>query len=449
MSIGLLVAVLVHMDQVPLCAASYLRLGPHSSLPPTSYEPKFAAQASELDEGDRLASCFLSGRFIRSKDGPLKSFTAAGASQCWLYCKSIMTCRALSFELMNGTCSLYGKYYEPYYQQHRTNEGRPLTLVKRCMERMDKTSIVVMLPEIVSLSIAGTGFLIRRNFGENARCLSEGVSLSMEMEEETYNAVTWKSCKKGSRWALQEVNHADDKLMALKYYQISPVEDQDMCLDARTHFADDRGQYLSVFLSKCRNITSINDDPQIMFIEIEALPETTHDNSARHSIFSISGVDEDGISILYTGTDYHESLHGISFMDPVLYRQVYMKSCPLSQFSTPHGTVRNKENIPFVLPGLEVEIQCAQGYGVKRLNFTALQILVCSTDAKPQPCRRIVPRKSCRNNDKEEKGMKEKLCYTFLMITVSSSITVVVLLVVLLMSKHRVTMEEDIVEEKN
>ena len=103
-------------------------------------------------------------------------------------------------------------------------------------------------------------------------------------------------------------------------------------------------------------------------------------------------------------------------------------SCSLSQFTLPHGRVRNKENLPFFLLGQEVEIKCEEGYGVRRLNYTALQTLVCSQGAKPRPCTRIHRNRSTAANS-------DKSCHLFQVAAIVSTTIVVILVVVLLRSR--------------
>ena len=171
------------------------------------------------------------------------------------------------------------------------------------------------------------------------------------------------------------------------------------------------------------------------------------------------------LNIIFTGEEVisSKSLQGLLFKDPAHYQET-SPSCPISQFSVPHSTVRNTDNLPFFLPGHQVEILCDQGYGVKRLNYTTLQIVMCPGEAStgeatlgevtpgevtpgevtPRYCSRIIPRRtSCRGRHKEEKMVD--LRYLFVVIAIVSSTIAVGLLVVLVMRRRRE--EEEEVEE--
>ena len=190
-----------------------------------------------------------------------------------------------------------------------------------------------------------------------------------------------------------------------------------------------------VVLAKCREISPKNsDDSQVMFVRVDeglnsAMP-------TRHSIYSIS---EANGTILFTENELNlgKCLHAVSFKDPVLYQH---SSCHLSQFSISHAMVRNPHSLPFFLTGQEVEVECDQGYGVRRFNYSTLQTLVCSEDTRPRPCTRITPRKSCRGKNKNKAGEegREKLHYLFLVLAIVSTIIAVVLLVVLMMTKRKI-----------
>ena len=212
----------------------------------------------------------------------------------------------------------------------------------------------------------------------------------------------------------------------------------------------DKEGFAKAILSKCHqiltNLTKKND-PQLMFIRSE--PANLHGTDTdMHSIYSISGVDEgtDGIRTLFTGKELDNSLSGISFRNPKIYQQNGM-SCPLSQFSIPHGVVKNKKEFPFVLPGYQVEIQCDPGYGVKLLNYTSTQTLVCSEDAKPRLCVRIKSIRVTVNKNKDE-GFND-LCNLFLFLVIVSLVIAVVLLVILLKRSRQRTEVKDLEKADN
>ena len=274
------------------------------------------------------------------------------------------------------------------------------------------------------------------------------------------------------------------------FYRISLSENPGLCLQSH----DSADGMSTAVLTKCRIYTGNETDPQVMFVRIDTnlAPMPPYGPPIqRKSIYSISGIgsvfgSDRNLNIIFTGEEVisSKSLQGLLFKDPAHYQET-SPSCPISQFSVPHSTVRNTDNLPFFLPGHQVEILCDQGYGVKRLNYTTLQIVVCpgevSTgeetpgeatpgeatpgegtpgeviphgevtpgeatpgEATPRYCSRIIPRRtSCRGRHKEEKMVD--LRYLFVVIAIVSSTIAVGLLVVLVMRRRRE--EEEEVEE--
>ena len=390
---------------------SEVPLKPYSS-PPDPSEP---ANNEELD----FMPCFSIDIPKDPDKGHLNTFSTTGALQCWLYCKSNFKCFSLSFEILSSTCSLFDG--DSIMSNREVEKGFSITLEKHCMEMSKKTSLGASITDIIYLSISGVGFLIEQALYQ-ITCLTKGKSLRTKPEDDVSYRLKWKPCKEGSKWVLKDPVRQDLEVEGVDLYQISPADELDLCLEVLV--AED-GLKMAI-LSTCRSLLPEEEDPQLFFVRIE---QTIIDQDL-HSIFSRPG-SEKFFDILFTGKDFNylaNSLFGISFREPSFYEQEGKSSCPLSQFSTPHGVMRNKENVPFVLPGSQVEIQCDQGYGVKNRNYTPTQTLVCSEDAKPQLCT-----KSSRVRNKE--NGKEDLCHFFLTVGIVSTIIAVMLLVMLLKKK--------------
>ena len=373
---------------------------------------------SALDKDDSFSACLQTGWTIFPNDGHLATFTTAGAHQCWLYCKHIFRCFALSFDITNGTCSLRTRDYLTL-QQKRV---RPhyFTLNKFCMEKDQRISPGLSISEAVSLSQSGSGVLIRQD-GAGLACLTGRKTPS---ETEIYR-LSWKSCTEAGRWDLKNVEIQND---ALEYYQITSAEEPDFCLDI-IYDEIDGGIGVRAVLAKCRDITLANqEDPQIMFVTIAS----SIIGYERQAINSVAGLSY----TLFTGTGYDisdaESLYGVTFEDPDQY-QSGAQSCPLHQFSVPDGRVKNKDNVPIILPGDKVEIQCDKGYGVRGLNWTTVQTVTCSQDAKPRLCKRFSPTEACQGGDMG----KGKLYFLFMVVAIVSTVSAGVLLVMLLKVEKR------------
>ena len=124
------------------------------------------------------------------------TFTTTGAVQCWLYCEYILECHALSFDIMESTCILFNDSMS-FLDNSRFEKGVSIGLYKRCMERTVRTTIGASLPDIVSLSHAGIGFLIEQATYQQI-CLTKGKSLKTQPgEDDVRYRLIWRLCTEG------------------------------------------------------------------------------------------------------------------------------------------------------------------------------------------------------------------------------------------------------------
>ena len=392
------------------------------------------AQGSGLDS-DMLQECIESSSVPNPQKGHLYTFTSVGISQCWMFCKYLFKCWDFTFDPLSSTCSMFDINSVIFLDESSLN----LSVSKRCMESDSPKGS--NFSETLSLSESNSpGFLIRNDVGIISCLSTRGIpeSKTATLTDASYG-LTWRSCNKATRWMLRGVNEVE------LYYHISPVGDSDLCLDVRMLIPSRENMYgnlTQAFVAKCGNNSS-----QMMTIPPSLM--VSYDNSTvKYSIYSVSELQESGyFSILFTGENVHdsESLCDISFINPKFYPQSDNQICSISQFSTRHGTVRNKENLPFFLAGQTVEVLCNQGYGVKSLNFTSLQVVVCNKSARPLPCTRIA---SSRQTRETEVG-REKSRYLILMVAIVSSISVVVLITAFMMRKRPREDSENVAESKN
>ena len=297
-----------------------------------------------------------------------------------------------------------------------------VTLEKACLELSKKEFPGEKEHGVEFLSISGMGFLIEKAMVQISTCLAKGNSL--ETEADVSYSLIWRPCEEGSKWFLKGFH-----LEGVDLYQISPADELDLCLDVPVA----KNGLKTAILTTCRRVLHEKEDRQLIFVT----KQISRSDLNQYSIYSTPG-DEKSLDILFTGTDWTKStksLDGVVFRGPSFHQEEQL-SCSLSQFSIPHGVMRNKENVPYVLAGSQVEIQCDQGYGVnKRSNYTSMQTVVCSEDAKPQPCTRIISTKPGRVRNKE--SGKEDLYHLFLTVGIVSTIIAVMLLVMLLKKRRQ------------
>ena len=416
-----------------------------SSPSPVPHFPRHTGRNSSLNtvlnaegfglDNHMLKDCIDFGSVPNPLKGHLYTFTSAGLSQCWMYCKFLFKCWDIIFDTLSSTCSMFDINAVIFVRQSSAN----LTVSKRCME--SGAPIGSNFSETLSLSQSDSpGFLIRNAVAIisclNKRGMPENETVTLR---DVSYGLTWRSCNKANRWMLREVESEEF------YFHISPVGEPDLCLDVRMFIPTRENMYENLtqaFVAKCGNYSS-----QMMTIP-PSLMVSYDDSTVKYSIYSISELQDSGyFSILFTGEDVCdcESLTDIAFINPKFYPPSDNQICSISQFATRHGTVRNKENLPFFLPGQKVEVFCNQGYGVKSLNFTSLQVVVCNKRARPLPCTRIAPSRLKR----ETEGGREKSRYLILMVAIVSSISVVVLIAALMVRKRPREGSENVAESKN
>ena len=390
------------------------------------FPPPNPSQPPDNEEPD-VNECFETDHVYRTNKGLLKTFSTSGALQCWQYCKYTFKCRVLSFEIVNSTCSLFSIDAK---SRAKVDKGSSVIIYRHCMEFSKVESLGASIKDIIRLSQSRVGFLIEQAVSQ-ITCLTKGKSLKMVQDTLITNIsyrLMWAPCTEGSKWVLKELKDRELEAEEDDVYQLSPADELDLCLDVLQD-----GMLRMAILSTCRNVSDKEEDPQLIFVRSE-LSISYQDV---YSILSKFGGKYSG-DIIFTGKgviNYAKSFYGVSFREPSFYEQEGPSHCPLSQFSTPHGVMRNKENVPFVLPGSQVEIQCDQGYGLKNRNYTSTQTLVCSEDAKPRLCTRIISTKSGRVRNKE--SGKEDLYHLFLAVGIVSTIIAVMLLVMLLKKRRQ------------
>ena len=221
----------------------------HSSAPRRSPDEEIMTVNIDLLEVN-LAGCNTKGvSYTGTDDLLLNTFSTAGARQCWMYCRYAIKCLAMSFQVMDGTCSLLAEYRED--ESMYGAEDVHVAVSKNCMESDNKNSAGANLTEIVSLSSSGTGFLIQQ-VSSALVCLAAGKRMLKTEDKEMYR-VTWKSCAESTttRWIMRPVGHleSEDKASS-ELYQISPADQLDLCLDV--HISEKGQGAMEAVLKKCR-----------------------------------------------------------------------------------------------------------------------------------------------------------------------------------------------------
>ena len=340
---------------------------------------------------------------------------------------------------------------------------------------MELKTLGASFPEVLALGQAGTGFNIQQRYfgdrpplclvigeritkpmtnerggGERVRSRVGGnVNTREEIESEEMRYIdtvsedqsyflTWADCTQGTRWILRKADivTSDNGLDVDQHsmYTVHPANNPDMCFDTIVN----ESNRTQVILTKCKkSFRALTKETQLMYLETY-----TDTSTPSYSIFSASKKNlqnqKSHQQILHTGTKEtkSEALYMVKFLDP---GDVITGSCSLSQLSTPHGRVGNENPLPFVLYGHQVVVRCDPGYGVRSLNYSGLQTVVCSHTSRALPCRRIgsKKKKSCKNRGGRAGGGGSGVLDLTLVVAIASSVIAAILAAVLAVTLKR------------
>ena len=307
-----------------------------------------------------------------TKKNVIASFKVAGSHDCWRYCKMMTKCVVISYDTFTGECTLSKQNYS---KTNTTLAGTRVIVEKPCTDRTHG----VEKEEIARLSSDQNGVLIMQCQDRLAlRCLNARKQSADERKDPSYTLL-WETCYGADSWLVEEVDHGTSTV-STTHYQISLAKDPGQCIDVE--FND---SLATVFLSHCREIQQQNRDHQVLFI-IDAYTHTAIYMADPVSLYSVG---QDALLILHTSRvlDERQQLEGILFQDPLEYPK--FDYCPVTQFDIARGKARNDDMLPFFLPGSKVIVECEGGFGVRKLNYSSIQEVVCSENTKVHPCKRV------------------------------------------------------------
>ena len=372
-------------------------------------------------ESKHLAECLDNEQRVASSIGHLNTFTTVGASECWMYCKFTPSCEALTYNIEEGSCSLFDDQYKLKERDSGHTWMMTVTVLRSCIGlKQTETSHSPGLcsEDALSLSLSGKGVLIQQDFMKELLCLTKGSKLFKGKKGDKRFRLIWTPCEGADKWLVHEVGNTDES--GTKFFQFSPANRPDLCLDI-DNTSMQHSRIHRAILDICREIEEVKaNDSQVMYLTRSG-SQTSDSMDVSHSIFSKSLDSETGIKTLFTvdTMNIKKVLTGLRFKDPADY-PAPRPPCPLSQFSLPNGTLQNEHDLPFFLHGHQVTVRCNEGYKVADLNCTDLQIIPCKENSTPTPCMLAERQMSDQDN----------LHAVMLVVTVVSSVSAVVLFVV-------------------
>ena len=391
-----------------------------------SHSPSQTAASSILPVTDNEDACFKSGLIIPiPPNGRATSFQTAGSYDCWRYCKISKSCKAISFDITNSTCSLLNRLYQLIIE--KSSEGKSVTLEKACV----KTTNGMDAEMAVETSLEKGGVLIMEGNKLDNTCLVATQTLTDN--NQTSIRLSWKNCYGAEKWIIvRTVTYTSRKYLN---YRFSPANIPTHCLDVEY-----KGSIATAVLNECDE----GNNNQTMYL----LKSYAHASVKDHSFYIHSqGLKEqkkegDLILSIENNREDYEFLEGILFQNPDNYTELHF--CPIPQLSIPHGEPKNGANLPWFLPGHTVTVECDEGYGVAGLNVSPVQEVVCSEDAKPKPCLRV---NKVGGNDKEpQQGISSGVVAVISLVGGSVAIYVMVLAILFFRMKGTAVVESPNVE---
>ena len=144
--------------------------------------------------------------------GKIKSFETSGGYDCWQYCKFLGRCESLTYDSMNGTCTLYNRSRLKDLEIKDVGDGATLiSILKECVLFLTAiTGPTMALEEVLSLSESREGVLIE----QYSACLS-GNTLQ-DTGKESY-LLSWKPCHAADSWTVKEIGQVGNRSV----YQIA------------------------------------------------------------------------------------------------------------------------------------------------------------------------------------------------------------------------------------
>ncbi|KAL5270490.1 hypothetical protein ACHWQZ_G001268 [Mnemiopsis leidyi] len=410
---------------------------------PSSREDMYNMSTHPPSDEEFLNKCLEVGLSISPEQGRLFFFTTSGSLQCWLYCKYTLQCFVVNFNSLNSSCSLFT---EKFVYSVRTLESPDFVIRKQCMENKPALKI---LAASVSHPYPGPKFLIQQ-IEPSIACLTKGGLEASHLDGNSSYRLTWKSCAETISWSLRKIERLSTKIDTNEFFQIYSSENPDMCMDA--FVPADIGKMQGI-LTKCRESTLLDhEDSQLMFFRNEE--RLSQSLNYRYfdglSINSLAGVfDESFIRVIFPspGDDYNRPLNGLLFTKASSPPELYQSGCDYQHFITPHSSLESREDVPFFLPGEEVEVVCDMGYGVSSLN-SSLQTLTCGEDEGVEPCTLLTVEKSEKNErtmTKEKESEEDERCFMFLVFGIVGFAIAFIELVVILRNRGELEASKNVV----
>ena len=338
----------------------------HETFPATSPDEDIAPTHTTNPKRAEISPVCIVHTAIASdrKANKIDSFTTLGALNCWDYCKFMRKCTALTFNTMNGICTLYNDpNLEMEFKDHEQGDTMMIHILKTCVKYLNHnatTGPAMKMKDVLYLSKSANGVLIE----QYSDCLS--IDEDLDAGKDSY-ILTWQPCHVADSWIVKEVGLKGD----LSLYQISLGSTRSQrCIDVEETGVDN----IDTRLNKCKEVPSGDLNSQVMLISQGEFAEKSHDiRSVAYQNFT-----------LFTDDDiYFHSLANIHFKDPNGHET---SLCLISQLEIKNGKIVSEKGLNFFLPGSTITVKCNKGHIVQGLAFSTIQHIQCGKDVAAKPC---------------------------------------------------------------
>ena len=314
----------------------------------------------------------------------LQSFRVSGAQLCWEFCSHVWECQVFSFNFNTRRCYLFSSDTRQLTEEDDAigptmSPIKPLVSYSMsCLECPSSVESLLTGNDVL-LGQSEPILIIDRKHG--SRCLTT----SRNKAGDGLFSVHWTHCAKATFWILSRLNYAhfgSERIVIQVLLKSHPE------WALRWHEQPLNGSFLS--LSRAEMVTT--DPNECCFFPLSGLAFQTfiifkNDKLCSFTLNKLSFKTKWEPWI----TDFNETADPFplaNMSDLRLWRQPSSRTrpCFLHDLSVAHGKVYNPDRVPFFLRGSQVRVRCDPGYGVAPLNYTSIQVVICSEETVVRSC---------------------------------------------------------------
>ena len=304
----------------------------------------------------------------------LNMFKVNSLKSCWSYCYLAGVCKTFTFHSSTKKCVMYSKYHPSTVEKKNKYLATGHLTCLECIGGVN---------EVVNNN--GSGVLIKHEY--MLQCLAIESKQIVANDTQGFR-LRWKTCAKSDRWifiATENVYLIWGRKLNL--VRISSANDPNWSLEWKTMISNmTETEMTQVFLTRKSNSTR-----QLFLLEKSNFSSDPCVFEIHSPHYKHGKMEGEYKSNLYTSS--FESQKNLENVFIYLPHPDQQNTCTSSELSTKNSKVLNENKVPFFLPGTSVRIVCNSGYGIKGMNYTQQQEVVCDTKNQPKRCSLITRNK--------------------------------------------------------